>query len=350
MASAKPDARSDAKQADRAAAIEALLDGVFDSVSLAATRFAPIRYLVEGYVAEGATLLAGAPKIGKSWMAMNIAYGVATGQPVFGTVPTRQGDVLYIALEDNPRRLQRRQAKMGATPSPHLKFHTRWMMLDEGAIEAMDAWIARSANPVLIVVDVLAKVRAQSRGNDQAYEADYYALSGMQSLASARNIAILIVHHTRKADADDPFDTVSGTRGLTGAADAVLVLRKDFANDRATLYGRGRDIAEIETAMVFDGAEGRWRALDAAEAAARSPEREAVIKVLMAAGGVALSAQEVADAVGTDNGKARKLLSRMAAIGDIERSTRGLYRWGAGDNGDKGTNGEEETDLLDLVA
>ncbi|MEO7681101.1 MAG: AAA family ATPase [Sphingomonas sp.] len=126
---------------NRTAAIDALLDGVFDSVQLDAIRFPPIRYLVDGYVAEGATLLAGAPKIGKSWMAMNIAYGVATGQPVFGTVPTRQGDVLYIALEDNPRRLQRRQAKMGAQPSPHLNFHTRWMMLDEGAIEAMDVWI-----------------------------------------------------------------------------------------------------------------------------------------------------------------------------------------------------------------
>jgi len=346
MASIKPDA----KAIGRAAAIEALLDGVFDSVQLDAIRFPPIRYLVEGYVAEGATLLAGAPKIGKSWMAMNIAYGVATGQPVFGSVPTRQGDVLYIALEDNPRRLQRRQARMGARPTPHLKFHTRWMMLDEGAIEAMDAWIARSANPVLIVVDVLAKVRAQSRGNDQAYEADYYALSGMQTLASARGIAILIVHHTRKADADDPFDTVSGTRGLTGAADAVLVLRKDFANDRATLYGRGRDIAEIETAMVFDGAEGRWRALDAAEAAARSPEREAIVKALVAAEGEPLSAQQIADAAGTDYAKARKLLGRMALVGDIQRSKRGLYLWGAGANGAKGPNLGEEADLLDLVA
>jgi hypothetical protein len=337
------------KITDRAAAIAALLDGVFDSVELDAIRFPPIRYLVEGYVAEGATLLAGAPKIGKSWMALNIAHAVATGRPVFGSVPTRQGDVLYIALEDNPRRLQRRQTTMGAQPTPHLQFHTRWMMLEEGAIEAMDAWIARSANPVLIVVDVLAKVRAQSRGNDQAYEADYYALSGMQSLASARNIAILIVHHTRKADADDPFDTVSGTRGLTGAADAVLVLRRDFANKRATLYGRGRDIAEIETPMVFEGATGRWRALDAAEAAARSPEREAVIKVLMDAGGKQLSPQQVAEAVGTDSAKARKLLFRMASIGDVQRSGRGLYRWGAGNDGNEGTNGEEKTDLLDLV-
>jgi len=309
-----------ARTADRAAAIDALLDGVFDSVQLDRTRFAPIRYVVDGYVVEGATLLAGAPKIGKSWMAMNIAHGVATGQPVFGTVPTRQGDVLYIALEDNPRRLQRRQAKMGATPTPHLQFHTRWMMLDEGAIEAMDTWIARAANPVLIVVDVLAKVRTQSRGTDQAYEADYHALSGMQTLASARGIAILIVHHTRKADADDPFDTVSGTRGLTGAADAVLVLRKDFVNDRATLYGRGRDIAEIETAMAFESGAGRWRALDAAEA------------------------------VGMDGINARKLLSRMASNGEIERPKRGFYRWGAGDNGHDVTSEGEESDLLDLVA
>lgn len=336
-----------ANAADRSAAIEALLDGVFDSVQLDAIQFPPVRYLVEGYVAEGATLLAGAPKIGKSWMALNIAHAVATGQPVFGSVPTRQGDVLYIALEDNPRRLQRRQTRMGAQPTPHLQFHTRWMMLEEGAIEAMDAWITRSADPVLIVVDVLAKVRAQSRGNDQAYEADYFALSGMQTLASARGIAILIVHHTRKADADDPFDTVSGTRGLTGAADAVLVLRRDFANKRAKLYGRGRDIAEVETAMAFDGNTGSWRALDAIEAAAMTPDREAIVKVLIDAG-EPLSARAVAERSGLEYSTIRKVLGRMADSGEIGKARRGLFVWEGPGNAGNRANDNEAVDLLDL--
>jgi len=88
-------------------------DGISAS-ALMKMQFDPIRYIADGYIVEGLTILAGAPKIGKSWMALNLAVAVAAGKPVFGSVPCTHGDVLYLALEDNP-----------ASPSASKPFETK---------------------------------------------------------------------------------------------------------------------------------------------------------------------------------------------------------------------------------
>ncbi len=142
-------------------------------------------------------------------------------------------------------------------------------------------------------------------------------------------------------------DTVSGTRGLTGAADTVLVLRRDFANKRAKIYGRGRDIAEIEMAMGFDGQTGLWRQLDALEAAAVTPEREAIVRVLVEAG-EPLSAKTIAERGGLDYSTSRKILGRMADNGVIAKEGRGLFAWEGSGNAGNRANDDERSDLLDL--
>lgn len=315
--------------------------------ALAAKQFQPIRYVVPGYLVEGATLLAGAPKIGKSWMALNIATAVSSGRPVFGSIACDVGDVLYLALEDNQRRLKKRLALMGVVPSDRLTFMTDWPALDGGCLDEMQAWIKASPNPVLIVVDVLAKVRPTSRGDTPLYEADYRALGGMQKLAGDHGMAILILTHTRKMEADDPFDSVSGTRGLTGAADTVLVLKRDNGTagpGRATLYGRGRDIEEIETACQLQRDNGTWQIVGAAHEVAKTSERQAILDTLRASS-KPLNAREVSDLSGGAYEAVRKTLTRMAATGEIEKSGRGLYACPNGPNGpdpsrwDNGTHG-----------
>lgn len=293
--------------------------------ALMAMQFAPINYVVPGYVVEGLTLLAGAPKIGKSWMALGMAVAIASGAPAFGSIPVEQGDVLYLALEDNPRRLKRRLLKMGIlTPPERLTFCTEWPGLDDGCLDEISAWIAAVERPTMIVVDVLAKVRPDASGKDSAYEADYRTLTGLQMLAGHHRLAVVVVHHTRKMEADDPFDSVSGTRGLTGAADTVLVLKRDSGTPRTILYGRGRDVEEIETAFEFDRDNGTWGIVGAAHEVGRTDERQIILDTLKASEGP-LSPQEVSDLTGKSRTAIRQTLTRMASAGEIVKQGYGRY-------------------------
>jgi RecA-family ATPase len=209
--------------------------------------FPPVHYIVDGYIAEGLTIFAGKPKIGKSWLCLDIACAVASGGVAFGTIPVEPGEVLYAALEDNPRRLQRRMQRVlpyGREWPARLTFWTECPSLDNGGLEAIRNWIRRAENPRLVVIDVFARVRPAKRNNDPQYDADYRAVSGLHELASDTGVAIVVVSHVRKMEAEDPLDTVSGTLGFTGAADSVLVLSSTAQGK--VLYGRGRDIEEIE--------------------------------------------------------------------------------------------------------
>lgn len=287
--------------------------------------FPPINYVVPGYIAEGLTLLAGSPKIGKSWMGLGLGVAIASGRPAFGSIPVDQGDVLYLALEDNPRRLKRRLLKMGVTTPPErLTLCTEWPGLDDGCVDEIADWIASVEKPTLIVVDVLSKVRPGADGKDSAYDADYRTLTGLQMLAGHHGLAIVVIHHTRKMEADDPFDSVSGTRGLTGAADTVLVLKRDSGTPRTILYGRGRDVEEIETAMEFDREGGTWGIIGAAHEVAKTDERQIILDTLRGSANP-LSAREVSDLTDKSYEAVRRTITRMVKSGELERKGQGQY-------------------------
>jgi RecA-family ATPase len=186
-------------------------------------------YLLPGLLPEGLCLLVSRPKLGKSWLALDIAIATAAGRFVLGTLkPQVPGPVLYLGLEDGKRRLQRRLTKLlpafnGIWP-PGLTFACEWPRSDEGGLADIEDWIKdrheKSQHPRLIVVDTLALFRKLASGK-QAYQEDYTTVAELQKLASKYNITIIVVHHDRKTGADDVFDTVSGTLGLTGAADTI---------------------------------------------------------------------------------------------------------------------------------
>lgn len=224
----------------------------FSAPDLLAKNFPEPKFIVPGYIGEGLTILAGRPKIGKSWLALNIAVAVATGGIVLGSLQVEAGSVLYLALEDTQRRLQSRLKQvLGDDELPDdLYFATDCPRLDEGAYEQLDKWVDSQENPRLIIIDVFNKVRPAAMGRESPYEADYRALGPLKAYADSRNVAVLILHHTRKMSAQDPFDTISGTTGFTGAADAALVLASD--DDGVSLYARGRDVEEIGTAVEFE--------------------------------------------------------------------------------------------------
>ncbi len=222
------------------------------AAALMAKQFVPINFIVPGLLAEGATLFGGKPKIGKSWMAYDFALAIASGRPVFGSIPITQGDVLYLALEDSERRLKSRLLKKGVrNPPERLTLATEWPGLDNGCIAELEAWADSVERPSLVIVDVLKMVRGVTRANEFLYDADYRALTGLAMFARNRGIAVVIVHHVRKMEADDPLESLSGTNGLTGAADCVMVLKRDIGTGNCTLYVRGRDVEEAEKAVRF---------------------------------------------------------------------------------------------------
>jgi hypothetical protein len=171
-----------------------------------------------------------------------------------------------------------------------------------------------------VFIDTLARVRAAASRNGTLYADDYAALAGIQTIAGRYDLEVMVVHHTRKMTADDPLETVSGTQGLTGAADTVLVLARDRARRDATLFVTGRDVEESEVPLRWDPTSFTWSLLGHE----LSEEREAVIKVLQHAG-KALSLKEIALATGRTSDQVRLLCWRMANAGQLLAAGKGLY-------------------------
>jgi len=325
--------------------------------------FAPVRHILPGYVTEGATILAGKPKIGKSWLTLDLCIAAAADRFTLGTLKPAHGDVLYLALEDNWRRLKRRTSKIfpNAEWPQRLLLVTEWRRADEGGLCDIEEWCEGVPDPVLIVIDTLEKFRPAQTGRAQAYSADYEAVTGLQKIASKHRVAIVINHHVRKMEADDPFDTVSGTLGLTGAADTILVLKRQAGS--VTMYARGRDIEEMETALQFERSSCRWTILGAAADVCISNERAAVLNALRAEGSDGLSVSEIMAATGSKSRTAiDTLLFKMRTSGEITRIKRGVYALPqhVGKIGKKERNGNQPpektpetcnlTNLTDLTA
>ena len=290
--------------------------------------FPNLRYIVPSLIAEGCTLLAGRPKLGKSWLMLDIGLAVAAGRFCLGETRCEQGDVLYLALEDNERRLQRRIEKVlgvfGVEWPEAFRYATEWPRANEGGINAIRNWITAAKNPRLVVVDVLMMFRPARGRNDHQYEADYNAIKGLQTLAGEFNIAIVIVHHTRKSGSDvDPFEKVSGTLGLSGAADAALILDRD--GNGATLYGRGRDVEETEVAVSFDKATCRWNILGSAAEVRRTDERSLILTALRESK-EPMSPTDIADATRMTNQNVRQLLISMVKVGEVRKLGRARYQ------------------------
>jgi hypothetical protein len=297
---------------------------VFTAADLKHQTFKPIQWVIENLVPDGLTILAAKPKLGKSWLMLATAVAVAQGGEVLDSAAA-QGDVLYCALEDSARRLQDRLKKTvpsGNWPA-NLEFWTKLEPLESGGLEQLRSWVDRTARPRLIVIDTFAKVRSPKGKEETNYAADYRAAGALKAFADETGVAVIVVHHTRKMEAEDPMDAVSGTNGLTGAADTILVMKR--GQDGVTLYGRGRDIEEIELAVEFDKEACQWRVLGEAAEVRRTQERSAIISALRHADGPMTPAQLVL-VTGKSRVSIQQLLGKMTVKGEIKRLGRGEYR------------------------
>ena len=197
--------------------------------------------LIDGLLYPGIYIFAGAPKLGKSFLMAQLAYHISTGTPLWNYT-VRKGTVLYLALEDDYHRLQERLYRMFGTESTdNLLFSVSAGQLGNGLDEQLTRFIAEHPDTKLIIIDTLQKVR-DIGGDNYSYANDYEIITRLKKFADSYGICLLLVHHTRKQNADDKFDMISGTNGLLGAADGGFILRKEQrTSNAATLEVSGRD-------------------------------------------------------------------------------------------------------------
>lgn len=236
--------------------------GKLQTVSMAElydTAYPPRTPVVDGFLYSGIYLFAGAPKVGKSFFMGQLAYHVAKGIPLWN-YPVRKGTVLYLALEDDYARLQRRLFGMfGVDCADNLFFATQAKTLREGLDRELEEFLKEHANARLIIIDTLQKVR-ETGGDRYSYASDYEIVTRLKAFSDKYGICLLVVHHTRKMEAEDTFDRISGTNGLLGAADGAFIMHKKKRTDNiAVLDIVGRDQPDQELTVEFDRERCIWK-------------------------------------------------------------------------------------------
>jgi len=276
-------------------------------------------WIVRNYVPEGLTLVAGAPKIGKSWFTLGLA--IATAQPketgVFlGYLPIESsGDVLYLALEDSLRRIKSRLftlCKDNQFPEG-LEFWTSIPTLSQGGIAKLEHWVQSKAHPRLIIIDVLEKIRDHANAKfKNAYTEDYEDLGLLKTLADKTDISIVIVDHKRKADANDILDTISGSVGKQGAPDGLLIIRKARKESIGSLFRTGKDYDEDdEMAIKLDLDSGvGWSIVGNAEEHRLTELQKSIVDILTEAN-EPMSPKQIADDLDTKATTVRGTLRRL---------------------------------------
>ena len=231
-----------------------------DADTLLGIPYEPLSFVVEELLPQGLHLLAGAPKIGKSWLALWLCLRVAQGEPLWNFA-TKPCEVLYLCLEDSFQRIQNRLLDLTEDAPSTLHFAVMSQQLHDGLVEQMEQFLREHPATGLVVIDTLQRIRAA--GNEpNPYASDYRDIGVLKALADQHRIAVLLIHHLRKMNDDDPMNMISGTTGLSGATDSNFVLRRSKRRENtATLYCTGRDISYRELSLEFDNESHVWNLL-----------------------------------------------------------------------------------------
>lgn len=298
--------------------------------------FPELEWIVDGIVPEGMGLLVAPPKAGKSWLVANIGLACASGGSALGRIQVKPRPVLYLALEDGHRRLQSRfRALMEGQQLPtDLEVVTRASAGE--ALLVIDEFLRRHQHDSpLVVVDTLGKVKPPKASYEDSYASDYRFGGALKArIDDVPGGCLLLVHHTRKAESADFIDSVSGTQGVAGSADFILVLNRKRHADDAVLSVTGRDVIENEYALTTT--DGRWSldGMDLMDAAATVANRKETAELgdrsaealrFVKGRPLGTRAAELAEHLGINDDTAGRYLRRLHDAGRIGKSGRGIY-------------------------
>lgn len=319
------------------------LDGM-TAADLLQKQFAPPQYVVEGVIPEGVTLLASPPKIGKTFLCLNIAVAVATAGKALGKADVQEGRVLYVDLDGSERGAQSRlkdmlkEAEADAMEDlSRFDYYSEFPRVDEeepaDALAYLRRYLEEFDDVELVIFDTLADVRPKTSGTRNMYEVDREALTPFRDLIHDHNTSAIFVHHTNKSNSGDHVRRVSGSSGLASAVDNIIIMSKERGQHDAELQITPREEEEVSLRLSFDPHVKTWRLEGPAEQFAKTKERQEVLDTLVALtnGGrkESVGPKEIADAnddLEYDN--VRYLLTKMvdAESPRVEKSGRGKYK------------------------
>lgn len=300
------------------------------AAQLAAEVLPKILMVIGGLIPAGLLLFAGDPKVGKSLFWLEVCLSIAMGQPVFGTYPVPQGSVLYLCFEGGKVALRQRMDQMpanaGAPENLDLVYDTP-NRLGAGLEEAIEAWLEQQDDPRMVVIDTLAAVTPSGRGGNDRHNEDYQLLAGLAAVAARwPELLIVVVHHTRKSEADDAMHRISGSQGLTAATDGNAVLTRAIGSKKLVLHIRPRNAEESEIVLQRDPEHLRLSVVGEDEQSQLSDSRQVVLRLLAEAGEDGAGAKQIADTGEVSYDNARRLLSLMEKDRQITKLARGRYR------------------------
>ena len=219
--------------------------------------FRPTGFLIEKLLGKGVYLLAGASKIGKSWLVLWLADQVSKGLPVW-ELKTAPCAVLYVSLEDTQQRIQQRLNDVTGGETGALHIATESELLGNGFEEQLTGFLMEHPDVGFVIIDTLQRIRPV-KAEKYSYAGDYEVMTALKNIADAFNITVLLVHHTRKEESGDAFNMISGTTGLLGCADGALVLQKPSRlSPEATLDVTGREMADLQLRLRFNEQTKHW--------------------------------------------------------------------------------------------
>lgn len=302
-------------------------DGGITLAELQLKHFDDLRWVIEDIAPEGALLIAAKPKAKKSWLALNLGLAIAMGGRALGRYNVLQGDVLYLDLEGNQRRIQSRVRQIlgvqdVAWPA-NFHVHTEWGVGD-ACINALREWLLRHPTTSAVVVDLLHEIRPPLDPREDRYAYDRNMLVALNKLAEEFHVCIMVIHHTRKMKGDDVFEEISGTLGITGAVSTIWVLSK-AQDGTVTLNVQGRDLVNDEPlALEWDAMLCGFRVSGLASEVAVSDTRRRIIEFLD--DDQQHSPREIAEAIEASVGSVDQRLRDLLSAGVVEKSGYGRWR------------------------
>ena len=280
-------------------------------------------WIVPSIIPEGLSILCGKPKIGKSILSVNLAVAVATGGMALGKISVERSGVLYLALEDTPKRLQKRLKAVlqGCGYPENLFIDMSFKSIKDGGIEQLNSWLKQHKEVGFVIIDTYVKIKGQRDNSGDLYLGDYKEIVKIKEVADRHNIGILLIHHTRKEVSEDVFDTVLGTTGITGAADTIIILDKNKGT--VNLHVRGRDVEEAKFSLKFDNITLSWILYDEMRHCL-TPERKEIVDLLKPKEG-SMKLKDIATALNKEKSNVNHMLNSLIIDGVLEKTKYGEY-------------------------
>lgn len=288
---------------------------------LKSKKIAPIDWIIDELLPEGLTILAGKPKVGKSFLALNIASKIANSVDVFGKYKTNRRKILYITNEDSERRIHDRLSQLDIKTND-LSFYFEKFRIDDDFEQSITN-LADEAGAKFIIIDTMAKAFNLESKKSNGYFEEYKKIGDIQSVISRKGISILLVHHMRKMSAEYAPDRILGSNGISGGVDTIWLLDRSAGKSKLTITGK--DVMEQELEFITTKNKSEWIVLNESNSGlGLSPEREEIIHLLIEAK-ISLSSKAISGQLSKPSSAVNRLLNKMRSDGILISPRYGKY-------------------------